>query len=528
MNCKPPRWLFWGNSLNKAGLTTALLFLNVFALKSQVYFNRLYDIALAASSVLSVNDGYFLSTQIQPGNSVGIFSMQTDSMGNVIGGDSSLIQGYGLFPQEPGSSRLINGNIFFLGNPQKTNFDFKGALFKYSGGESKEVDCYKYQDSISVFFNSMVVTSKGHLTITGLAQKYTGGPNVYQSQLLVTQLDTSGNKLWEHSYPAKSGLWALEGNTIIGTKNGGFAVGGLALNFQILPSFTSYVLLADNLGNKVSERYLKFGNYGNYSMDLTELPNGNFLVAYGTTYKSFPASEDQSRKLIVLELDKNDLSTIWEKDYLEGYLNSLTVSRLIPQNDSTYLIAGTYHPDYYFYEGDYALRKGFIFAINSQGDSLWYRDFNNQTDSSEESYLNDIAITPDGGIVGAGRLFTPNSPFTGGFANHVWLFKTDSIGCLYPGCDTVYIKPEPKKIFTFSIYPNPWPSGTDLIIRVPEAVSGLASLYNSMGQLVRQQNLDFENGTARFSPSLGLVPGCYFLHLQDQNGRVFKEKLILN
>ncbi len=96
------------------------------------------------------------------------------------------------------------------------------------------------------------------------------------------------------------------------------------------------------------------------------------------------------------------------------------------------MIAGTNSSDYILSRGNYASQLGYIFAINAQGDSLWYRDYSNGTDSSELNYLNDIAITPDGGIVGAGRLQTPKSPYTGGLANHVWLFKTDSIGCLYP------------------------------------------------------------------------------------------------
>jgi hypothetical protein len=529
-NWKPLKWLSGDNSPIKAGLLTALLLLTFCQAFAQQYFNHLYTEGLSNSNVLVLLDGYFLPAQTVNSNGlVSLLSLKMDQNGQILLVDTFTINNYDAYSGSPGSTNLNHQKIYHTGTLQDSPTNALGIFFKISNYQYQELGRYKYQDSITSIFRSSTITQKQNIQAVGEVFVYTGGIPDYQFQLLLMQLDTLGNKLWERSFAAKSGLQHLQGNSILSTKDGSFVVGGIAFNnYGIFPSYTSYVMLADSLGNKVHERYLKFENYGNYSMDLTELPNGNFLVVYGTTYKSFPASEHQSRKLIVSELDKNDLSTIWERDYLEGYLNDLNVSGLIPQNDSTYLISGTYHPDYYFYEGEYAIRKGYIFAINSQGDSLWYRDFSSQTDSSEENYLNDIAVTQDGGIVGTGRLFTPKSPFTGGLANHVWLFKTDSIGCLYPGCDTVYIQPEPPKTFNYSVHPNPWPSSTDLTIKIPGAVSGLASLYNSMGQLVLQQNLDFENGIARFSPSLGMAPGCYFLHLQDQNGRVYKEKLILN
>lgn len=529
-NWKQLSCLLWVNNLVKAGLISALLLLTFRETFAQQYFNYLYKEGLTTYNVLSLENSYFLPAQVwSTEGKAAILTMCIDSIGGINQLDTFSIIGRHIYPGMPSSIHKIGKSIYNTGSSQFTSSDSQGVLFKLDSNNYNLLSQLVFQDSIITVLYASTVGNQNRITSVGYIFRHVpNGQSIRQHQLLLMQLDTLGNKLWERSYPAKAGLWHLQGNTVISTKDGGFAVGGSAYNYAVFPSYTSYVLLTDSLGNKLNERYLKFENYGNYSMGLTELPNGNFLVAYATTYKSFPASADLSRKLIALELDKNDLSTIWQKEYLQGYLNGLVVSRLIPQNDSTYLIAGTYHPDPILYQGDYANQLGFIFAINNQGDSLWYRDYSNQTDSFEYNFLNDIAVTPDGGIVGAGRLETPNSPYTGGLANHVWLFKTDSIGCLYVGCDTVYDKPKPP-VTEFKVYPNPIQNGQDLIIELPNATIARAYLFNTIGQRVYQKELEFVSGTAYLplKEVVGGRTGVYLLQLTTPCGKTYVKKIVL-
>lgn len=189
------------------------------------------------------------------------------------------------------------------------------------------------------------------------------------------------------------------------------------------------------------------------------------------------------------------------------------------------MIAGIYRPDRILYEGDYAVRLGFIFAITEKGDSLWYRDYGSFTEPLEYNILNDIAVTPDGGIVGAGRIETRNSPFaTVGMGLHVWLFKTDSIGCLYPGCDTVY-HTAPNLPIAFGVYPNPVNPGQSLTVAAPDVSQATATLYNAMGQAVATAQLVFEEGTSTLATPQ-LSSGLYMLHLQTNTGVQHVAKII--
>jgi hypothetical protein len=492
-----------------------------------VYFNQLYEEGAGSNNILKVNDGYFSSLQINPGNTVGIVSAQFDLFGNVVSIDTTLRANYRTFPMSTVLSSSSNEKVFTLvGYQDYKNFYSLGLLIHEPRKKTIGPDV-NFQDTVSVIPYDIIV-HKGKILVTGYAWKWQTTEQRYQRQLLLMQLDTLGNKIWEQSYPAKSGLWHLRGYNVIATQEGGYAVGGYGHNVGNILDVASYLVVTDSLGNKINERYFENLEHGNSAMLIQQKTNGNFLVAYSKGYEnSGPWNAGQrSFYVTVEELDKSTLQTIWSRDYLPGYHNFRTSFKLTHKNDSTFLISGIYWPDRILYEGEYAAQLGFIFAITENGDSLWYRDYGSFTEPWEYNYLNDIAVTPDGGIVGAGRIETSNSPFVSeGMGLHVWLFKTDSIGCLYPGCDTVY-HTAPNLPIAFRVYPNPVNPGQSLTIAAPDVSQATATLYNVMGQAVLQAPLTFDNGKATLFTT-SLATGFYTLHLQTGNGKRYVEKIII-
>ena len=102
--------------------------------------------------------------------------------------------------------------------------------------------------------------------------------------------------------------------------------------------------------------------------------------------------------------------------------------------------------------------------------------------------LNDvfyIEAAKDGGIVGCGKVLK-----AGYIPQSMWVFKTDSLGCLQPGCDptasieeTPYLKPGQLQIF-----PNP--ATTQTTISYPTTDKAIIlQIYNMLGQSVYVEKL---------------------------------------
>jgi hypothetical protein len=73
-------------------------------------------------------------------------------------------------------------------------------------------------------------------------------------------------------------------------------------------------------------------------------------------------------------------------------------------------------------------------------------------------------------------------------------------------------------------------AGQDLIIELQNAVTTTAKLYNTIGQVVYQKELEFVSGVAH----LPLVEGCrgrtgvYILRLETAAGKSHIERILLN
>lgn len=138
--------------------------------------------------------------------------------------------------------------------------------------------------------------------------------------------------------------------------------------------------------------------------------------------------------LCINKYDANTLMPIWQKTYGDGMiLNGLYDAVIEP--DGSIVAAGAYSPltSLPLANEDY---RGVILKVNKNGDLKWFREYNNlvtPTDSHLywEQFLG-IDKNAEGGYYATGMVM--NQP-----KGRAWVVKTDSLGCVTPGCPNVSV-----------------------------------------------------------------------------------------
>ena len=170
-----------------------------------------------------------------------------------------------------------------------------------------------------------------------------------------------------------------------------------------------------------------------------------------------------------------------------------------------------------------------LMKFSSEGDSLWSRGY---SVTNGQNYLYDVTPTSDGGFVctGLAYRFAPLDP---GFqqSQTIWVLKTDSVGCVVPGCHTVGVEEYALDLNEYlRITPNPVLAGQSLHFTFDPPIEHEAQgprrmlLLDAMGRQVREETM---HGTGHSTSTADLSPGLYYLHLTDGTRWLAGGKVVL-
>jgi hypothetical protein len=161
--------------------------------------------------------------------------------------------------------------------------------------------------------------------------------------------------------------------------------------------------------------------------------------------------------------------------------------------------------------------RGVLVRYDPAGNMLWARDYS--VLHGQHSF-GDVEMTSDGGflLTGSAWRFLPLD--TDIQTNYVtWVVKTDSVGCVVPGCQNVGIEEVALGHDQYlSISPNPVASGQPLRISFEPPAEFTHKgplrvvLLDATGRLVHEERM----GSTTFDHSMNkLTSGLYYLHLTD-------------
>ena len=278
--------------------------------------------------------------------------------------------------------------------------------------------------------NSLIIA--GNITINGETAK-----------AILLKTDSLGNEQWRkyfYSGPLNLGI------NVIQTPDGGFALSCYKWTFGLYAEATPYIVKTDSIGDEQWRYYVPYTAQKHGYMYLQNSPDSTIIGAYSySDYIDYPATDNDTRDAVLkIDLEKN---IIWDRKYGEYSWNK-AVNSVNIDNDGNIILAGN-KPELYP-----PLRQGFLFKINNNGDSIWYRQYHKLQGDYSYSYLYGVTPTSDGGFIAVGDVL-PSPPDTGN--QDVWVIKVDSMGCenwdeCWVGVKENIALQEAEKLH---IYPNP-------------------------------------------------------------------------
>ena len=358
-------------------------------------------------------------------------------------------------------------------------------------------------------FNGMAMVADGSALLAGVYAVDGSSP----SDAYAVRVDANGDTLWTRTYGGANTTENVYCARL--TPDGGFILGG----FQVLPGndYEMLLLKLDSAGNLEWQEH-----YGSPWVDnaafVEVLPQGGYIMAGGERI-----SAGQERFPVLYRLEE-DGSVVWSQNYEDSTL-FVFFSVPVLMSDGGYAISGG------GYDWDNDNRTGILMRTDSLGNTLWKRSYS--TNAVRDHYIYDLRRTLDGGFIMAGTAWDSLL-----VSQDAWLIKTDSFGCLVPGCQIFDGLQEQLTDLSASlaIYPNPAQDHVNVRLELPATLRVQGPLRLAVtsldGRLVHERQVPLTFGPVPTAncllPTASWPSGTYFVHLLEgtrwlAGGKVVRE-----
>jgi hypothetical protein len=473
---------------------------NVKQLNAQEYWSRSYDLDQQyGNKFVPVSDGMIILIDKSCSFTNCISLMKVDYSGNLLWviPIDSVTTGHTEGIELENSTILVNVKYTFIGpvmpwkaysvfafNPDGEYLWNHDYYFTFGGSPGLQSEDWPFE----------IISAGDHRYVSSALD----GPINFKVR--IRAYDTNWNQLWQKTLNGGQYLRILDMEPTI---DSGLVV---TLSFRA----------EDNLYHNSIERYDKNGsllwtttfeeNYGfTYDhVDITSHPDGSFFGVRKVDQESFDPNINDNPD-IIYKLDSAG-QFVWQK------LNTSyqDFQHLFVTNNGDIVGCGISYPS----ENTLGKVKAYFRRMNIDGETIWERNIADSTDvylTTSLRYGNELA---NGDLVFSGVSSNTQQAF-------VWLLKTDSNGCLYPGCSNevqTYISTSeatPKTIDAFGIFTNPFRNrlvlGTVLGRRLPEG-NYYAAVYDLQGQVIYSPRLIQPDMLTDFEMNAQL-PGMYIVHI---------------
>jgi len=309
------------------------------------------------------------------------------------------------------------------------------------------------------------------------------------SKALLIKADSLGNELWRkyfYSGPLNQGI------NVIATPDGGFALSVWKWVFGPQPVSTPFLIKTDSAGNEQWRKYFG-GIWHDGPMYLVNAPDSTIVGGY---YYSDTMDYDISYNRDAIVKITLEGTLLWEKKYGESAYNKRNYSTNVNTLGDIVQVGSVY--------GVFPHMLGYMLCVSSDGDSLWYREYEKVTGQYDDNHLYAVIPTDDGGYAASGMVHTD-------YDQDIWVLKVDSLGCesfdycwtSLPGVISV------EKPGELKILPNPATGSCTIAIpKENQFETYTLFIYSLMG--VKMDEVVVPSGITQVELNLsGYAPGLY-------------------
>ena len=358
------------------------------------------------------------------------------------------------------------------------------------------------------YFSGHSQTPDGGFVLVGLKYCSTVGYGC------IIKIDSSGSKVWERNYgPGYSVFTHLLSVQMMGDST--YIVGGSKYNPAYIQSIDPVVLSIGRDG-QLNWQYVAYGQFADSyaSIQVIDDTTINICFAYG---KAMSGINDAYKVIKLMELD-NLGQVRWMREYATATYNREVLSFTVRRNGNILLAGYTANP--------YPHRLGYLLETTSDGDSIWYREYEYLSGTHSRNYLWGVIEDAENNIIAIGEV-RPQPPDTG--SQDSWIVRLDSIGCLYQYCDTVITSSgHMNEGISPLIYPNPTSKTARINLTTFYPPGDLIDIavFNSVGLLARKFKKR-NTGEPMEIDLYDLSAGLYIVKVSDESGKSYHTKLLL-
>ncbi|MFN8697923.1 MAG: T9SS type A sorting domain-containing protein [Flavobacteriales bacterium] len=337
-----------------------------------------------------------------------------------------------------------------------------------------------------------------------------GGAENGYARGVVAKTDLEGNTLWKKYYagytgPTSSTIFSSIDNAF----EGGYVVGSGTRSCSTCP-FQHHLVRLDEDGNVLwSDIVTNTADDG----EIQPLHYGDGTY-FGFGERCLDEDAYYECKPYLLKYDESG-DTLWTKVYGDqwGVRSYFTVGKKL--SDGHLFTGGQIENDNY--------QKGFIMKLDTSGQEIWKRIYVNI--EGNECRFNDFTELTTGELVAVGVAWPQVGPPLVG--QDTWIVKTDSYGCLIPGC---HVSVEELEEERRSFLAGPNPVSTVLNLYLPGEVEHRGQtrfrITDSSGHLIREFSADTGSTTYMLDVSQ-YTAGIYLVTLLVDQQVIGTERIVV-
>ncbi|MFN8299369.1 MAG: T9SS type A sorting domain-containing protein [Chitinophagales bacterium] len=376
------------------------------------------------------------------------------------------------------------------------------------------VNWNQYKLNAQNFFGRNIAqAADGGYYITGTVQYNSGDIDIF-----VMKLDANGQQMWLKAYGDTS--WLENSNSLVITNNNKILVVGAQANGVTNPQyFYSYrkLMLLDSMGNILLDT---IGVDPNVSSAFSTISTSDGGYIFSGSYIDVRSTGYAGEVGYIEKLDSN-LQTVWKKKLGPDAPQSMTFLYSIKEQANGELLAsGSTFNNTASFPNQH--QNGWVLKLTSDGDMLWSREYRGVTRKGqliETNKLYDLDLSDNGKVFACGIAQDDNDTFP----QKAWLIALDENGCLNSTfCGYTSIRePQNENVFELEIFPNPFFDFINVRIDSQFGSPISCNVYNTLGQLVYQVNLQENDSKEVYSFDLGGLPsGIYTFEILTGQGKV--------